>query len=391
MDSPYAQWATTPQQLEYLNAWEAAGRCAASAARKLGRSRESIRDAILRIKKKAARAGYSPEHDYTRPVPDGFKAKGVSTLYDGAGEVRAQWVKSTADQERQAAILKEAYEGLADELPRVKASKGPKKTNEDLANLYVLADAHFGMLSWPDETGEEYNLDIAENLFLDAVNYLIKNSPRAETGIIANLGDLLHYDSLESVTPASKNILDADSRFPKVARTAVRTLRTMVAAALRRHAKVVLLLSEGNHDPVSSVWLRCMFAALYENEPRVTVIEQERPYYQIQHGKTFLGFHHGHLTGIRGKAGAELALLFASTREWANTHGGQRHIHTAHKHHAEELDVQGARLIQHPTLAAKDAYAARHGYLSGRELRSITYHSEFGETGRVSVTPQMLK
>jgi hypothetical protein len=74
-----------------------------------------------------------------------------------------------------------------------------------------------------------------------------------------------------------------------------------------KHEKVVVLMAEGNHDMASSVWLRVMFRALYENEPRVEVIDSELPYYCHQHGKTMLAFHHGHL-----KKNDQLPLLFAS-------------------------------------------------------------------------------
>lgn len=46
---------------------------------------------------------------------------------------------------------------------------------------------------------------------------------------------------------------------------------------------------------------------------------------------------------------------------------------------------------QHRTLSAPDAYAARGGWLSGRDAQTITYHSEYGEVSRVRVSVDMLK
>jgi hypothetical protein len=37
----------------------------------------------------------------------------------------------------------------------------------DLLNLYVLTDAHFGKLAWGEETGSDYDLKIAEQMYLD--------------------------------------------------------------------------------------------------------------------------------------------------------------------------------------------------------------------------------
>ena len=47
-------------------------------------------------------------------------------------------------------------------------------------------------------------------------------------------------------------------------------------------------MAEGNHDPASSIWLRALFGALYENEPRVEVIDSPLPCYVHQHGQTMI-------------------------------------------------------------------------------------------------------
>ena len=64
-------------------------------------------------KAQAARYGYSPEHDMTKTVPDGYFVKGVSTYYDSEGEPKGQWVKSSIDHERQMEIFREAVAVLA--------------------------------------------------------------------------------------------------------------------------------------------------------------------------------------------------------------------------------------------------------------------------------------
>lgn len=51
------------------------------------------------VKRKAAAQGYAPSYNMTNPVPEGYHVRGVSTLYGPDGEVKAQWVKSTADAE----------------------------------------------------------------------------------------------------------------------------------------------------------------------------------------------------------------------------------------------------------------------------------------------------
>ena len=106
-------------------------------------------------------------------------------------------------------------------------------------------------------------------------------------GIVNQLGDFLHFDSLVPLTPTSKHALDADSRYQKIVEVAVRILRRIISHALAKFPKVQVYMFEGNHDPAGSVWLRVMMAQLYANNPRVSVGMSPNPYTAFQHGKNF--------------------------------------------------------------------------------------------------------
>jgi hypothetical protein len=90
----------------------------------LGLNKGPYSEALRRLTKLAALKGYSPAHDMTKPVPDGFKVRGVSSLYDKDGKLAAQWVKSSADDERREQLLREAVAALAEEIPRAQAGQG---------------------------------------------------------------------------------------------------------------------------------------------------------------------------------------------------------------------------------------------------------------------------
>jgi hypothetical protein len=55
---------------------------AKAASLALGINQGAASDAYIAVKKKAALQGYAPDHDFTRPVPEGYVAKGVSTYYN---------------------------------------------------------------------------------------------------------------------------------------------------------------------------------------------------------------------------------------------------------------------------------------------------------------------
>lgn len=356
------------------------------AARSLNINISAISSGIASVKKKAAMQGIAPDHGLTHEIPSPLILKGTSTLYDDKGNQQLQWVKTTVDQAERERIIRETFDSMAESLPRVKLTNPPAKVLSDLCNLYTMTDCHMGMLAWHKEGGADWDLKIAENVLTGCFMQMVSASPASDTCIVAQLGDWLHSDGLVPVTPTAKNVLDQDGRFSKIVAASVRVLRRLVNVALQKHKTVIVLMAEGNHDPASSIWLRVMFRAIYEDEPRVKVIDSELPYYVHQHGETMLGFHHGHL-----KKTDKLPLLFAAQfpEIWGGTK--KRYVHTGHWHHVEEQEHPGMKVIQHPTLAAKDAYAARGGWLSEREATAITYHNRFGQVGRVTVTPEMLE
>ena len=339
---------------------------------------------IMRLGQELARKGWSPEHDMTHEVPDGFHVKGASTLYKD-GQPVMQWVKSNIDHERQREMLMAAVAAMGQEIDRLAPVPAPDATDAALCNLYTLTDTHVGMLAWHKEGGADWDLRIAENTLVGAFSAMMHGAPKAGVGIINQLGDMLHFDGLEAVTPTHRHNLDADGRFSKVVETAIRIMRRIIDMALHQHEHVHLIIAEGNHDLASSVWLRKMFQALYENEPRLTVNDSELPYYVYQHGKTMLGFHHGHLKGNAG-----LPLLFAA--QYAEIWGAttKRYAHTGHRHHVEEKEHSGMTVVQHPTLAARDAHASRGGYVAERQCVCITYHEQHGKVGSYHVSPEML-
>lgn len=374
----------TPTEARVLEAIELTGSLSA-AALSVGLSRSTVQTHMRNLGARAAKRGWSPEHDMTKVVPEPYVVRGTSTLYDADGNAKLQWVKTRLDDQRAEAMLLEMVAGMAETLPRLPALPAPAHTDAALLNLYPFSDTHLGMLAWHREGGADWDIGIAEQTLLAAFERMLAAAPPAETAFVCNLGDFLHWDSMTPVTPSSGHVLDADTRFAKVVRAAIRVLRRIVDMALQRHARVHVLMAEGNHDPAASVWLAQLFAALFELEPRLTVIDSPLPYYVHQHGKTLLGFHHGHL-----KKFADLPLLMAAQfpAEWGAT--AKRYVHTGHLHHAEEKDFPGIRVVRHPTLAARDAYAARGGWISERQASAITYHAEYGHVGTAIVTPEML-
>lgn len=373
----------TPTQARHYRAWVEHG-STRRAADATGYHRSVIARSIALLKEKAARAGYAPEYGLNRPTPPGFLLKGVSTLRNARGEVVAEWQKTDRDRDAQALILQRWAEAWAEEALRIPEIPAPRITRAEMTNLYVVADAHMGMLSWPKETGEKWDTREAGRVLRGCFALMMDDAPSAEAAVVVFLGDLMHYDSLIPVTPTGGHQQDTDTRLALMVDATVDVLRTVIDLAARKHREVRVIVAEGNHDMSHSISLLKMVDIAYEQNPRVTVDRSVTPYIAHRFGDVALGFHHGHLKKFEGLP----SLFLSEFREFALAE--HRYIHCGHLHHHREQDKHGCTVIQHPTLAARDAYAARHGWKSRRAARRITYHHRFGEVASAYVTPEML-
>jgi hypothetical protein len=316
-------------------------------------------------------------------VPAGHLIKGLSS-YVVDGEVRGQWIKTRIDQQQAALAQTAALEAMKFEIVPYALVAPPAVSALDLLSLYTLTDCHVGMLAWSPETaGEPWDLGIAEFVLLSVFSKMVASAPASAIGVLNQLGDFLHFDSLSALTPTSGHVLDADSRYQKVVQVAVKILVRCIGMLLQKHDHVHVFMHEGNHDPAGSVWLRVMFAELFRDNPRVKVELSPNPYQALQHGKTMLAFHHGHLARKPG-----LPILFAA--QYAEMWGATdfRYAHTGHLHNEEQTEHPGIKLLQHPTLASPDAYAARNGWLSKRQAMRIDYSNKKGEIGRAIFIPE---
>lgn len=386
IDPELKKWATQ-KQAEYIDAINERGSVSA-AAMALGVNERSVGRAIDACERNARLRGYGGFQDIGRTTAEPYIVKGKSTLYNKDGEISAQWVKTTLDAEQRQRIIQDTIEGLAEGIKPLAPVAAPSSTSASLANLYTMTDCHMGMLAWHNEGGADWDLKIAKSVLGGAFRAMLDQSPAAKIGFLNQLGDWLHADSIMPVTPTSGHILDTDGRFSKVVDASLDLLISFVGWMLEKHERVVVLMAEGNHDVSSSIWLRSIFKRLFADNPRVTVIDSPLPYYAYQHGKTMLAFHHGHL-----KKNDALPLLFASqfSEMWGAT--AKRYCHVGHRHHTDRertKEHSGMEVWQHPTLAARDAYAARGGWHADRKATAVTYHDEHGEVATTTVTPEML-
>lgn len=393
---------------ERLAVYEATGRNQAQAAKALGIARETLQNTLKRAAERgllgpeetlpgyhlaslSSKVGETWVKQVRAPgevfeIPPTHITGKITVNRDADGRVIQDWLRVEPDKALQDAAMRAAVAAFKEELPRAEIVPAPSRYNrDDLLNQFTVTDAHFGMLSWGQETGADYDLEIAERLLLDWFAAAIAMSPNAATAVFAQIGDMLHYDGFESKTPTSGHILDADSRLPKVIRVVIRTLRRIVRMLLEKHDHVHLIMADANHDPASEAWLREMFAAFFEDEPRITVDSSASTYYVYEHGDVSLFYHHGHKRNV-----GNVDSVFAGQFREVYGRTKKSYAHLGHLHSDELKSTNLMKVERHETLAAADAYAANGGWLSGRSAKVITYHKQWGEVYRSVLSPEMV-
>lgn len=352
----------------------------------LGKDDSTARRSIRLVKARAAQAGVSFENGmFGESVPEGFQlTKSKVHIKDGSLFQRWDCVEQDKAYAQQAVLdaISESCSGLT-QAPRVAQ---PKKVTSNLLNLYTIADLHIGLYAWARESGEDYTTPIAKEMLWTCFSQMLDSMPPAESCIIANLGDFIHYDGLLSQTPAHHNVLDSDSRYQKLAEVALDLQIWMVETALKKHKRVHIVNVEGNHDEAGTPWLKVAMSRIFSKNPRVSVDVNPAPYHATLHGETMLAWHHGHK-----RKDKDLSALFSADPKFRAMWGMAKraYIHTGHLHSQSVLELPGAVVERHPTLAARSSYEARGGWQSHRGAKAICYDNKGNETMRVTVVPEV--
>lgn len=332
-----------------------------------------------------AKQGYAPEQGLIHKYPEGFNLGKVTIQRNADGEIERTWERMCATDELKLIAIRHAAEAMLADLPRVKPKKFSGLVRDDLLAVYPIGDPHVGMYSWHEETGEDWDLHLAEQVHCDAMDTLVQAMPHTKVGLVINLGDLFHYDSMEAKTPRSGHLVDADSRYGKMIRVGVQLMRRCIESALERHETVHVINAQGNHDETGAMWLSMALSLAYENEPRVKIDMSPSVFNYFRWGKVLLGVHHGHSCKPAALPGV---MATDRAKDWGDT--DWRYWLMGHVHHESKKEFPGVSVESFNTLAAKDAYALKGGWRSARTLQGIVYHNVHGEIARSRVNVNMV-
>jgi hypothetical protein len=221
-----------------------------------------------------------------------------------------------------------------------------------------IMDLHLGKLAWKDETGEDYDLKIAEKLYRDTVNDIlsrVKAYGLVIDKIIFPIGnDFFHVDSTENTTTAGTQ-LDYDTRWQKMYKKGIELLVWAIDQC-REVAPVECMYVPGNHDEMLSFCAVVSVSCYYRECQSVKVNTSASPRKYVHYGVNLIGYAHGKEEGdrISGLMQIEQPEAWGVTefREW----------HLGDLHHESSKEANGIIIRRLSTITATDAWHAQKGY-----------------------------
>lgn len=366
----------TDTQKQYYKLW-CEGNSSRQIGKRLGKSKTAINQALNVLEKKATKQGLCPA--YTDDYGAGIgRQVGKVTTHIRDGGVVQEWVRTDNTIDDVMEQVKVAVKVLSEDVKgKARKVKFTEQSDENLLSVYPLFDKHYGMMSWAKESGEDYDLDIAQEREGDTFEYLIRSQPKSKEALVVFGGDYFHCDDDNQVTPAHKNKVDVDGRSFKVFGIGVKMAKEYIDMARAHHQHVTVELITGNHDPVLSMALLYVLDAYYCNDERVSVNVDPSSFSYYEFGSTLIAFQHG------DKMKQERMYQVVTTDK-RDVWGRVKHCHvfTGHFHRERVIDIGLMKLESLRTTIPNEAYAVNAGYRSPKTAYAITFSKDGGEVGR---------
>lgn len=257
--------------------------------------------------------------------------------------------------------------------PRVAA---PAHTIKGYAGIYVVSDLHYGATVTKAEAGLEYNREIARERAKTGFAQCNAAMPPCEVAVVLYNGDTTHSNDNKHRTPKSGNPLRVEGSHQSNIFAIEEIIAWQADEALAKHERVFLVIKPGNHDPDTPCGLIMAMRARYRENPRVTVVDDENPYFVFQMGRLFFCSHHGDGASPMKRA---LSIPHKFRRDW-----GVSDFHwffTGDKHHAKADTFGGLHWRQVPSMISLEQHSQGEGYSDTSGMYAAWFDTE---TGRMS-------
>lgn len=242
-------------------------------------------------------------------------------------------------------------------------------------NLLVvpIADLHYALLSDKFSTGNDYNLEIAEQVYYEALNDVLNRySNRKFEKVLFIVGnDFVNFDNLgggtQKGTPQDNSALWF-SVVPKATQLIINGIDMLTSIA-----PVDVVYVPSNHDLHTMFGIMQTIKAWYRNDDNVNVDDSPLPRKYYKFGKTLFALSHD----IKVKDALRIVSSEAKDK-WTDS----KHIICllAHLHQAMEYEKQGYLEIKRlPTISGWSRWSNNQGYIqSEKKNQSFIVNGEKG-------------
>lgn len=264
-----------------------------------------------------------------------------------------------------------------------RATKYPtiKRSALKKAHLLVInpADIHIGKLATAYETGEDYNIAIAEQRVKEGVQGILDKSAGFNIDKIVFVGgnDILHVDTPRRTT-TSGTPQDTDGQwytgFLKAMQLYIEVLELLIPVA-----DVHFVFCPSNHDYTNGFFLCQAVEQYFRLNKNITFDTSIAHRKYFTYGSNLLGFTHGD-----GAKPQDLPLLMAhESTYWGNCK--HRYIYSHHLHHKISKDYMSVCIESMRSPSGTDSWHHRNGYQHApKAVEGFLHDKEHGQVCRFS-------
>lgn len=256
----------------------------------------------------------------------------------------------------------------------VKLERPEYKLNNKKLLVIPVMDLHLGKLSWARETGHDYDLEIAIEMYKNSIRELLgridKHGYEFDRILFQFGQDYYNTDNEKNQTTAGTpqdNSVRWIRMFEEGLELLIWTIEHLVQLA-----PVDVIYVPGNHDYKMSYSALKVIQAHYRNDKFVNVSNNVKFRQAYEFGNCMLAFTHKIAKNrIKHTIQAEFAEMWGRTK--------YRELNLGHFHSEGLEEIPGMKIRQHSSMVATDAWHHREGYVEVvRQMQSFIWDYNYG-------------
>lgn len=268
-------------------------------------------------------------------------------------------------------------------LPRIDFTDIKTKTDNKKLLVIPISDLHYGLLAEDNTSGNEYNMEIAEQRVKEYTKTTVENINKnsIDTVLVSFGNDYFNCDNVQGTTnrgTPQANEASYTTIFDRGVNLGI-SLIDYLLHVFDKHVKINVIGVQGNHDLQSSHAMSLALYFNYKNNSRVAVdtYSDEKSRYYYRFGQNLIGF--GHETKIKECH----RIMSSECKDWSNFQ--YRTMFLGHLHKEEVLDTGALVVRRLPILSGRSTWSETQGYDSHPRAQSFVFDSVKGLVNIINV------